>query len=215
MTRKNTGLIWIGGLTGRTIWDLIWRPKPDRPANVYLSTPTRTTLKVWDSVSHDERWTTFPSPFTPLHFNPAFPPGLHAGPFDAWREGGCLALTHLFHNDDPLNFESCKRDYDLTNTERYRYTQLMHWALTPRVREAATRPLSPFEIFLTKTTTLKGTISAIYKLLLQSQHSPRPAIYPYGRTCYNAQFWTLNGHIYGPTLLNLITLPISRRPTLR
>lgn len=48
------------GVTGRTIWDLIWRPKVDRPANVYLSTPTRTTLKVWDSVSHDERWTTFP-----------------------------------------------------------------------------------------------------------------------------------------------------------
>lgn len=50
----------------------------------------------------------------------------------------------------------------------------MHWALTPQIREAATRPLSQFELFLTKTTTMKGTISAIYKLLLQTQHSPRP-----------------------------------------
>lgn len=162
------------GVTGRTIWDLVWRPKSDRPANVYLSTPTRVTLRVWDSLTHDERWTTFPSPFTPLHFNPAFPPALHVGPFGAWREGGCHALTHLFHNSDPLTFESCKRDYGLTNVERYRYTQLLHWALTPRVREAATRPLSEFETFLTKTTTLKGAISAIYKLLLRTQLSPRP-----------------------------------------
>lgn len=34
-------------LMGKHIWDVMWKPKADRPPNVLLSTPTRTTLKVW------------------------------------------------------------------------------------------------------------------------------------------------------------------------
>lgn len=161
-------------IAGREIWDLIWRPKKDRPPNVYVATPTNTTLRVWDSLTGDARWTTFPFPFTPIHFNTEFPPGLQDGPFKAWRDGGCLSLTHLFHNCDPLTFENCRRDYNLGPRETFHYTQLLHWATSPQVREKATRPLSPFESFLIKATDMKGTISALYKLLLTTTDSPRP-----------------------------------------
>lgn len=60
-------------LTGRTIWDLLWKPKIDRPANTYISTPISTTLRTWDVLTAELQLATFPSPYTPIHYNEAFP----------------------------------------------------------------------------------------------------------------------------------------------
>lgn len=65
-------------------------------------------------------------------------------------------------------------EYSLEGTETYHYAQLIHWATIPQVRENATRTLTQFETFRTKTTSMRGTISALYKLLLTTADSPRP-----------------------------------------
>lgn len=162
------------GVAGGSIWDMIWKPKAGRPANVYISTPTCTVLQVWDSLTREDTWTTFPFPYTPIHFNPAFPPALKEGPFDAWREGGCIMLEHLFHNHNILSFENCRREYHLPSNEYFHYLQRRHWALNPYIREAATREKTGFEKYVRTVGSMKGVISFLYNYLLSNLHTAQP-----------------------------------------
>ena len=68
-------------ITGHTLWDLTWKPRKDRPPNTYISTPTSTTLKIWDVVNPIYGFTTYPSPHTPIHCNPEFTPSLDSDAF--------------------------------------------------------------------------------------------------------------------------------------
>lgn len=122
---------------------------------------------------HREGWTTFPSTYTPIHFNPAFPPAMNEGPFDSWREGGCLKLSDLFHNFDISTFESCKREFQVTQREHYHYLQLKHWATLPHVKEAATRELTAMERLAHKAGNMNGATS-LYNMLLNTLHAPPP-----------------------------------------
>lgn len=149
-------------ITGRTIWDLLWKHKQHWPRNAYISTPTATTLGVWDILNRTTPLTTFPSPYI---LTPSFPPALQEGPFDAWREGGCLMLSHLFEGGKLLSFQECSRAFQFQPTEEYHYLQLKHWSLQLKVRQAATRELLPIEKFAQSGASSRGTISSLYSLL--------------------------------------------------
>lgn len=83
-------------------------------------------------------------------------------------------LEHLFHNTDILTFDACKREFNLHSREHYHYLQLRHWALTPAVREAATRGKTEFEQYVPTVQSMKGVISSLYKYLLSTLRSGRP-----------------------------------------
>lgn len=162
-------------LTGRTIWDLPWKAKPHRPANSYISTPISTTLRTWDILTTKLRLTTFPSPYTPIHYNEAFPPALHRGPFEIWREEGCHTISHLYQGRTLLSFQECQQQFSLPSTEHFRYLQLKHWVTQPLVRRAATRDLLPIEKFAQSGAGSKGCISFLYELIqsLSPHNTPR------------------------------------------
>lgn len=160
-------------IVGRSIWDVLWKQKKDRLANAYIISPMRTTLKVSDEATKDGGWTSFPSPYTHIHFNPYFPPALREGPFDGWREGGCLMVSDLFCNFDMLTFESCQREFHVPSSEQFHYLQPKHWVSQPRMREAATRERTPIEQLVWRAGTTKGAISMLYVLLLSTVHAPQ------------------------------------------
>ena len=161
-------------IAGRTIWDLLWKPKEARPRNTYMSTPTATVLTVWDDIHRRTPLTSFPSPFTPIHYNIDFNPALQSGQFEEWRKGGCIMLSQLYQRGTIISFEACRKKFNLKKTERYHYNQLIHWASRPGMKEAATRDLTPIEKYVKGGAGPKRCISEIYKIIRNARIYPQP-----------------------------------------
>lgn len=83
-------------------------------------------------------------------------------------------LSDLFHNQDILTFENCQTDFNNPPSEHFHYIQLKHWALHPRVRDAATRELTPIESFVKKVGATREVISQLYGLLVSTTPTSSP-----------------------------------------
>ena len=101
---------------GHTIWDVVWKPKADRPPNAYISTPVATTLKVWDAVNATNMVTTYPSPHTPTLCNSAFAPTSRLHPFQAWSEGDCIMISDMFLGGQVCSFLECREAFGIPGT---------------------------------------------------------------------------------------------------
>ena len=88
----------------RPLWDLVWLPKVSQPPNTYISIPTHTTLKVWDTYLTSVGLAKYPSPYTPIPHNPTFTPALEGKSFDSWKEGGCHILADMYDITGPKPF---------------------------------------------------------------------------------------------------------------
>lgn len=62
-------------------------------------------------------------------------------------------------------FHQLQMDYGLPEGERFRYSQIRHWALHPQVKLDASRHLTSYEKWLLSRTTDKKLISDLYKML--------------------------------------------------
>ena len=165
---RETHKIWVHmdrAIAGHALWDLVWLKREHRSSNVYLSTPTATTLRTWDTVNASCQLTTYPSPYTPIHLNPDFTPGLDHVSFGVWYRSDCLMIRDMFSNGEVLNFPECKQRFGVPERERFHHLQIRHWVLQRDNQEAATRDLLPFERWIREAVGSRGITSQLYTLL--------------------------------------------------
>ena len=60
----------------------------------------------------------YPSPYAPIHYNPAFTPVLRDLAFQAWHEGACRMVANMYEEGAPKDFQHCKAYFALTEQER-------------------------------------------------------------------------------------------------
>lgn len=97
-------------VAGRNIWRELWLPHKHRAKGLYISPITAPTMQVWDRIARSKKWTSFPSPLSPIIDNPEFPPGQASPIFHRWREQGCKRVSSLFDTEGLIAFEYLRHD---------------------------------------------------------------------------------------------------------